>query len=203
MKKNLTKVLARLARDGDAETVAEFIGEMIGETPEEPAPEAAPDAGAESAETVTVEVPEGREITVDCESFSALLEKMDRLIELLAGALAAPPVPGTDGDGEAGEIAEAVEEAVEAAQQEGEVPAEEIADLVETILEGERGSFSFHGQNIPFLGSFPGAFRHLLSTQNGNDELGRTVFIDFKRVIHTGGSEQSDHSGCFFCFCFH
>ncbi len=137
MKKNLTKVLARLARDGDAETVAEFIGEMIGETPEEPAPEAAPDAGAESAETVTVEVPEGREITVDCESFSALLEKMDRLIELLAGALAAPPVPGTDGDGEAGEIAEAVEEAVEAAQQEGEVPAEEIADLVETILEGE------------------------------------------------------------------
>ena len=41
MKKSLTKLLARMARDGDVDTVAEFIDEMIGEEPETPAEDVA------------------------------------------------------------------------------------------------------------------------------------------------------------------
>ena len=52
MKKSLTKLLARMAKDGDVETVAEFIEEMIGEEAETPAEEVAEvvEAVAETAE---------------------------------------------------------------------------------------------------------------------------------------------------------
>ena len=74
MKKSITRALARLAKDGDAETVAKFIEEMIGETPEAPAEEA-----------VTVEVPENREVTIDSEFCASLLQRLDSLLALLSG----------------------------------------------------------------------------------------------------------------------
>ena len=123
MKKSITRALARLAKDGDAETVAEFIEEMIGETPEAPAEEA-----------VTVEVPENREVTIDSEFCASLLQRLDSLLALLSEGLA-PASPAADEDPEE-EIAEIVEEVLEAAQPEGtpEAPAEQVAEILEEVL---------------------------------------------------------------------
>ena len=126
MKKSLSKVLARMAKDGDAETVAEFIGEMLSENPEEAAAE----------EPVTVEVPENHEITIDEEAFSGLLQRLDQLIALLTAGLAPAEPAAEDADPE--EAAEAVEEILEAAAEaETQVPAEEIAEIMESVLEPE------------------------------------------------------------------
>ena len=147
MKKSLTKLLARMAKDGDVEAVAEFIEEMIEGEPETPA-----EAVAEVVEEVTEAVagavaeavsgaiaPEGTEVTVDGDNVAGIIERLDRLIELLT------PVPAADEDPEelpAEEVAEVIEEvieAVEAAETEEEIPeanaAEEVAEIVEAILE--------------------------------------------------------------------
>ena len=133
MKKNLTNWLKKKAKDGDMETVAEFIEEVIGESPEEtetPVP-AAPE------ETVVMEVPENREITVDEESVSGILSRLDQLIALLTEVLH-PAVTDEEPD-PAEEIAEAVEEVIEAAEAENaeNAPAAEIAEMVESVLEEE------------------------------------------------------------------
>jgi len=126
MKKSLSKVLARMAKDGDTETVAEIIEEMIAENPGETAAE----------EPVTVEVPENREITIDEETLSGLLQRLDQLISLLTAGLA-PAEPAAE-DEEPEEVAEAVEEILEAAGgTETTDPAEEIAEIVEAVLEPE------------------------------------------------------------------
>ena len=126
MKKSLSKVLARMAKDGDTETVAEIIEEMIAENPGETAAE----------EPVTVEVPENREITIDEETLSGLLQRLDQLISLLTAGLA-PAEPAVE-DEEPEEVAEAVEEILEAAGgTETTDPAEEIAEIVEAVLEPE------------------------------------------------------------------
>ena len=140
MKKSLSKVLARMAKDGDVETVAEFIEEMIGgETPGEAAAEVA-EAAAETAEApaepVIVEAPEAQEITIDEETCAGILERLDKLIALLT------PAAGDEDPGE--EIAEVVEEVIEAvaaeetAPEENSIPAEEeVAEILEEILEPE------------------------------------------------------------------
>ena len=115
MKKSLSKVLARMAKDGDTETVAEIIEEMIAENPEEAAAE----------EPVTVEVPENHEITIDEESFSGLLQRLDQLIALLTAGLAPAEPVAEDAEPE------------EAAEAETQVPAEEIAEIMESVLEPE------------------------------------------------------------------
>ena len=140
MKKSLTKLLARMAKDGDVETVAEFIEEMIGEeTPVEAVAEAAEEAVeavAEPEEPVVVEAPEAKEITIDEDSLAGIIERLDRLINLLS-----PAASTEDDDLEevpAEEIAEIVEEVVEAAAAESDFSdpaAEEIAEIVESILE--------------------------------------------------------------------
>ena len=140
MKKSLTKLLARMARDGDVETVAEFIEEMIGEeseTPAEAVAEAAAEAVAEAAaaEPVIVEAPEAKEITIDEETAAGIIERLDKLIALLT-----PAAGDEDPEISAGEISEIVEEVVEAVAEEpaAEVPVageEEIAELIETIVE--------------------------------------------------------------------
>ena len=93
MKKSLTKLLARMAKDGDVEAVAEFIEEMI-----EGEPETKAEAAAEAVEEVTEAVagavagaiaPEGTEVTVDEDTISGIIERLDRLIELLTPAPAA------------------------------------------------------------------------------------------------------------------
>ena len=139
MKKSLSRILARMAKDGDVETVAEFIEEMIGEEAETPAEEVAEvvEAVAETAEEapVIVEAPEAKEITIDEESIAGIIERLDKLIELLTPAAGdEDPVDPVE------EIAEVVEEVIEAAEaEEGiSIPAEqEVAEILETILEPE------------------------------------------------------------------
>ena len=132
MKKSLTKLLARMAKDGDAETVAEFIEEMIAEKEEAPAdvlPEAAEAAAPD--EPVTIEVPENREVTVDSDVLTGILERLDQLIALLT----LPEPVARDGD-LAEEEAEVVEEVLETAGNEGAAdPAAEAAGLVENLPE--------------------------------------------------------------------
>ena len=134
MNKPLSRLLARIARDGDTETVAEFIEEMLAENPEMPAAEEAAEEVQEAAEpegTVTVEVPENKEITIDEGTLSGILERLDRLIALLT-----PPDPVLDED-PAEEVSEIVEEVLEAAEAGTgeENAAEEISGLVESVLE--------------------------------------------------------------------
>ena len=153
MKKPLSKILARMAKDGDVESVAEFIEELIGEQPETPA-EAAAEAAAEAVEevvetaapaaeeTVTVEVPENHEITIDEESLAGILQRLDQLIALLTPAAPAGDEEPLSNAGSTGacaeEVAEVVEEVLEAVQAEEGEPVsaeEEVAQVVEAILE--------------------------------------------------------------------
>ena len=151
MKKSLTKLLARMAKDGDVEAVAEFIEEMIEGEPETPV-EAVAEVVEEVAEAATepevvVETPEGTEVTVDEDTVAGIIERLDRLIELLT------PVPAADEDPEelnnaestglcAEEVAEVIEEVIEAVEEAESAEAlpednaaEEVAEIVEAILE--------------------------------------------------------------------
>ena len=139
MKKSLSKVLARMAKDGDIETVAEFIEEMI-------EPEAAVEETAEKiveAVGVTVEEPAAEAIETEEENTVAedeatladIVSRLDQIIALLT------PVPAADED-LVEEIAEAVEEAIEAAEAAEEMSeetpgAEEIAAIVEELVDPE------------------------------------------------------------------
>ena len=152
MKKSLSKILARMAKDGDIETVAEIIEEMIEsespETPEEAIAEAVAEtivpAAAEiagQAEETPEEATMNRTRTAGVQDEATLADivtRLDRIIELLT------PGPASDED-PVEEIAEAVEEAIEAATAEEEPAAdeetgeiidpEEVAEIVEEILE--------------------------------------------------------------------
>ena len=126
-RKPLLKLLARAAMDGE-ETAAEVLEELLEETPAAPAAPAADPA-------VTLEVPEGREVTVDEESLSAVTERLDTLIALLSALLPPaadedpeapedPDAPGTHE--ETGEIAEIIGEVLEeAADPEASITLEE------------------------------------------------------------------------------
>ncbi len=132
MKKSLTKLLARMAKDGDAETVAEFIEEMIAEKEEAPVDVLAEAVEASAPdEPVAIEVPENHEITVDNDVLSGILERLDKLIALLT-----PPEPAVHDEDLAEEVAEVVEEVLETAENEGTAdPAAEVSELVENLLE--------------------------------------------------------------------
>ena len=144
MKKSLSKILARMAKDGDIETVAEIIEEMMepetAETPAEAVAEAieeiAPVAEAAAAEAAAAETEE-TEMASDEATLADIVTRLDRIIELLT------PGPASDED-PMEEIAEAVEEAMEAAAAEEEVlpddepevlVPEDVAEIVEEILE--------------------------------------------------------------------
>ena len=143
MKKGLGKILARMAKDGDVETVAEFIEEMIGENaPEEETMNGRTvgTSAEENAETpVIVEAPEAKEVILDEESATGIIERLDRIIELLSPVSAGDEEPGNEGS-MAEEIAEVVEEVVEAAETDEdttESEAGEVAEMVENILATE------------------------------------------------------------------
>ena len=123
MKRSLSKVLARMAKDGDIETVAEIIEEML-----EPEAGAAAPREAEETETpeVTVETEEGAAVTVDEAGLEAVVSRLDRIIALLTPAVA--------DEGPAEEMAEAIEEVIEAAQAADPV-AEEVSAVMEEILD--------------------------------------------------------------------
>ena len=143
MKKSLSKILARMAKDGDIETVAEIIEEMI--EPEAPAEAVAEEAAEEVAEAVAevaeepaavVETPEGATIVVDEDTLGEVISRLDQIIALLT--------PAAADENPAEEIAEAVEEAIEAvnaeeAEEEVILPEvttpEEISEMVQEILD--------------------------------------------------------------------
>ena len=145
MKKSLSKILARMAKDGDIETVAEIIEVMIEpeatETPAEAVAEAVAEvapvvaAAAEEPEAV-IETPETT-IVVDEATLGEVISRLDQIISLLQ--------PAATDDDPVGEIAEAVEEALEAViaaedpvtdedLTEGTTP-EEVAGIIEEIME--------------------------------------------------------------------
>ena len=143
MKKSLSKILARMAKDGDIETVAEIIEEMI--EPEAPAEAVAEEAAEEVAEAVAevaeepaavVETPEGATIVVDEDTLGEVISRLDQIIALLT--------PAAADEDPAEEIAEAVEEAIETvtaeeAEEEVLLPEvttpEEISEMVQEILD--------------------------------------------------------------------
>ena len=142
MKKSLSKILARMAKDGDIETVAEIIEEMIEsespETPEEAIAEAVTETIVPAAAEIAGQAEETPEEATDEVTLADIVTRLDRIIELLT------PGPASDED-PVEEIAEAVEEAIEAATAEEESAAdeetgeiidpEEVAEIVEEILE--------------------------------------------------------------------
>lgn len=142
MKKSLSKILARMAKDGDIETVAEIIEEMIEsespETPEEAIAEAVTETIVPAAAEIAEETEAAPEEATDEATLADIVTRLDRIIELLT------PGPASDED-PVEEIAEAVEEAIEAATAEEEPAAdeetgeiidpEEVAEIVEEILE--------------------------------------------------------------------
>ena len=108
MKKSLSRILARMAKDGDIETVAEIIEEMLD-------PETAVEAAdAEVMETVEPEEKKESEtpavtLAVDADTLGKVMSRLDQIITLLTPAADAA-VPGKDAE----ETADPAEEAVDA-----------------------------------------------------------------------------------------
>ena len=135
MKKSLSKVLARMAKDGDIETVAGIIEEMI-----DPAG-AEESVRAEGGETAVIaeapaetpaEEPQAEEtknIIIDEGGLAGVMERLDRILALLEASAV-----NCAGDEDPAETA--VEEALEEAVQEAQDPAvEELAAAMEEILD--------------------------------------------------------------------
>ena len=126
MNKSLCKVLARMAKDGDVETVAEMIEEMI-----EPAdPEQAvrdPETETEPAEQ-PVETEETKNVIIDEDGLAGLLERLDRIITLLA--------PAAEDEGTVQEMAGILEETLKADEaEEEEQLSGELAAAMEELLD--------------------------------------------------------------------
>lgn len=146
MKTSLTKVLARMARDGNAEAVAEFIEEMISHEPAGNPPEPTNAENAEEPETVpepapaeepvTVEIPENRTVLIDSETAGAFLQRLDRLLDLLAACLAPAAADETPAESTVEETAEKAAEKVaeEIAETAAEATETAVAEAVEEIL---------------------------------------------------------------------
>ena len=128
MKRSLSKVLARMAKDGDIDTVAGIIEEMIDpegaetvvlKTEEVPAESEAQPAGAETGENA-------ENTGADEDGTAGILERLDRIIALLE-----PPAAD-----EAVDVTETIGEALETAALESEDPMTgEIAAAMEEILD--------------------------------------------------------------------
>ena len=128
MKKSLSKALARMARDGDAETVAEIIEEMIGHG-EEAAEQTAEAAGTAAPEEAPAVENAETVITVDEDGVAGILERLDRIISLLE-------TPAADEAPEAPDPAEVIEQAIEtAARESGDPVTAEISEAMEEILD--------------------------------------------------------------------
>ena len=128
MKKSLLKKLTRMARDGDPEAI-EALAEAVEEIMENPPADA--DAAAVVVTAGTEPEPgapaeEETSAAADEDTLSAILERLDRLIALLSPA----------GDDVPEELAEAIEESVEAAEttEASGTTAEEVASVMEEII---------------------------------------------------------------------
>ena len=116
MKKSLSRILARMAKDGDIETVAEIIEEMLD-------PETAVEAAdAEVMETVKTEEKKETEVpavtlAVDADTLGKVMSRLDQIITLLTPAADAA-VPGADAE-ETVKTAEEATDAVTAGDESG------------------------------------------------------------------------------------
>ena len=143
MKKSFLKKLSRMARDGDPEAI-EALAEAVEEILEDPAAEgeAAVVIAAQAEPETAPEEPAAAEPTGDEDVMAAILEKLDRLIALMTPAQAEPAADEEGGEEEAGEshsdlpeeLAEVVEEAVEAAREGENMLPEEVAAIVEEVV---------------------------------------------------------------------
>ena len=130
MKRSLSKVLARMAKDGDIETVAGIIEEMLDpETPDETP--AVPEM-AEAPEEQPAEEKETKNIIIDEDVLGGVLERLDRIIGLLAPA-AADETP-EEAEPVAEKLEEAAEEAADPATEEIAAAMEEILDPVSSVI---------------------------------------------------------------------
>ena len=149
--KRTARLMAMMARDGEAEELAEMIAEIVAPEPETVPETAAAEAAEELAETVAevletgeaaapaepvaVEVPENHEITIDCGA--EILSLLQQIVALMQGAAEAGP--GTDCGGSAPtrdeEPEDPVAEALAEAVLEEISPAEPMETLVAEVIE--------------------------------------------------------------------
>ena len=123
MKKSLSKILARMAKDGDVETVAEILEEMI--DPEAAVPETAQNVISES-EGEAAPIEGASEVTTDEEGLAGICERLDRIIALLQ--------PAAADEGET--LTEAIGEAVGTAVLSSLDPdAEQISEVIEELVD--------------------------------------------------------------------
>ena len=132
MKKSLSKILARMAKDGDPEIVAEIIGEMIEPETDPEYTVQNPEGEAEGPAAV-VETPGGSTVVVDGdgEALNGILERLDRIIALLQPSAADETVPEL--------LGEAIGAALEEAIPDEDRMTEEVAAAMEEILTPEDG----------------------------------------------------------------
>ena len=144
--RKLAKVLARMARDGEAEEVAEILEEILDPTAESPgtgesgagAPAAAPAAAVPEA-PAEGEAPEDRPEAAD--HGAEILAALNRIIALLsapAPADGAEPLPSSGGEPEEDEE-ESIPEAAEAAEAAAETAAAVLAGAAAGAAEAESG----------------------------------------------------------------
>ena len=145
MKKSLVKKLVRMAKDGDPEAM-EAVAEMLEAfSGAEEAGTAGPDEPAETPAApeepgAVIETAAGNAAVIDGDGLAGIMERLDRIIALLAPA-AADEEPGEEAR-LAEAVGEAVAEAVEAGQEimpdedlpEGMTPAD-VSEIVEEILD--------------------------------------------------------------------
>ena len=139
MKKSLLKKLSLMARDGDPEAIealAEAVEEIVESPSAEPGSTVAIAAQAEPEPVPAAPAAESESpaAAADTDPLSAILERLDQMIALLT-----PAVPAADSDPDPlpeqmAEIVEETVEAVESAEPET-APAEEIAAAVTEFID--------------------------------------------------------------------
>jgi len=201
MKKSLSKVLARMAKDGDIETVAGIIEEMIDPAGEEP-------VQAEGGETtVIVETPaeepaeetqaeETKNIIIDESGLSGVLERLDRILALLEGSAAGS---AEDEDPAKAAVAEALEEAAQdPAAEELAAAMEEILDPVASVIledEEEESEPEDSRVNLDALRAAVGAIRPALARLPRS--VRKQVIGDIAARIRRTRDHRADASGVY------
>ena len=193
MNKSLCKVLARMAKDGDVETVAEMIEEMI--APADPE-QAVPEPETEPAEE-PAEAGETKNIIIDGDALEGLLERLDRIIALLA--------PAAEDEGAPQEFTEALkaEEGEPDEQLSGELAAaiEELLDPDEPVLpdfgeeNDEVSRIVEEQQTEDALCAALAAVRPVLDRLPG--KLRRRVIADIAARVRNSGRRGAGDSGVY------
>ena len=202
MKKSLSKVLARMAKDGDIETVAGSIEEML-----DPAGEEEPVQAEGGETTVIVETPaeepaeetqaeETKNIIIDESGLSGVLERLDRILALLEGSAAGS---AEDEDPAEAAVAEALEEAAQdPAAEELTAAMEEILDPVASVIledEEEESEPEDSRVNLDALRAAVGAIRPALARLPRS--VRKQVIGDIAARIRRTRDHRADASGVY------